>query len=269
MNVDQMIEKKREYGYSNEIIAKLSGVPLSTVQKIFSGETKSPRYDTVQAISEAFEKAERGYSGEIRESGAVYKAVSQEKASGKKKYGDKTINDYLALPEGTRIEMIDGVFYDMAAPTTVHQRIASTIFNLIFNHIEKNNGKCIPFIAPTDVQIDKDDKTIVQPDVLVVCDKNKINRERVVGAPDFIVEVLSPSNFLMDMIVKLGKYKQAGVREYWIVLPEQERVIVYDFSKSDLPVQFTFEDNVPVNIWSGKCKIDFSEIKRKLQDMLQ
>ena len=268
MNVDQMIEKKREYGYSNEKIAKLSGIPLSTVQKIFSGETKSPRYDTVRAISAIFEKVERGFADEIREIGTAYQAISQGTMKSIKEYGEKTISDYLALPEGARVEMIDGVFYDMASPTTIHQRIASIVFSFIYNYIDSNKGRCIPFIAPTDVQLDNDDKTMVQPDVLVVCDKNKITKTRVVGAPDFIVEVLSPSNYLMDMIVKLKKYKQSGVREYWIILPDQERVIVYNFEKSDMPDQFTFEDKVPVNIWNGKCKIDFVKIKEKIQEML-
>ena len=268
MNVEQMKEKKREMGYSNEMIAKLSGVPLSTVQKVFSGETKSPRYDTVQALSEVFVQLDKGYKGEIRERGAVYNAIPQGKTKIKKQSGDKTLSDYLALPEGTRIEMIDGEFYDMAAPTTIHQRIASIIFNSIYNYIDSNKGKCIPFIAPTDVQIDNDDKTMVQPDVLVVCDKSKITKERVVGAPDFIVEVLSPSNFFMDMVVKLGKYKQAGVREYWIVIPEQESVLTYDFSKPDSWMRFSFDDKVPVNIWDGKCKIDFSVIRDKIHSMI-
>ena len=131
MNVDQMIEKKREYGYSNEKIAKLSGIPLSTVQKIFSGETKSPRYDTVQAISAVFEKVERGFADEIRESGAAYQAISQGTMKSIKEYGEKTISDYLALPEGARVEMIDGVFYDSEVEEHIVQIAVFVLDNIV------------------------------------------------------------------------------------------------------------------------------------------
>lgn len=288
MNVEQMIEKKKELGFSNEMIAKLSKIPLSTVQKIFSGETKSPRYDTVTAISRVLERGldnfKYDYPNELHE-GPAYNVNTSAKGSKDSKqtnkvkifedtlidtsrhkpdYANRTLDDYMSLPEGARIEMIDGQFYDMAAPTTIHQRIASILFYMFERHIEKNKGGCIPFIAPTDVQIDCDDKTMVQPDVFIVCDKSKITRARIVGAPDLIVEVLSPSNFLMDLVIKLTKYRTAGVREYWVVVPEERVVIVYNFEKSGDPVNYTFDDLVPVGIWNDKCKIDFKEINAKI-----
>ena len=177
----------------------------------------------------------------------------------------KTIRDYMALPDGERVELIDGVFYDMAAPSFVHQSIGANIWGRFNSYVEINKGKCIPAIAPVDVQLDSDDKTIVQPDVMIICDRNKITKPRVIGAPDLIVEILSPSNWYHDMVRKLRKYKNAGVREYWIVIPDNLRVLVYYFERSDLPLEYTFKDEVPVNIWDEKCKVDFNAIYEKIR----
>ena len=136
------------------------------------------------------------------------------------------------------------------------------------NYIDANNGTCIPFVAPFDVQLDCDEKTMVQPDLLIVCDRNKITKERLVGAPDLVVEILSPSSWYHDTTRKLLKYKKAGVREYWIVMPHCQKVLVYDFAKSDLPVEYSFEDEVPVGIWDEKCRVDFRKIQEKIQFLL-
>ena len=104
----------------------MSGVPLGTVQKIFGGETKSPRYDTIQALESLF----RGETSAVREEMAVYGAV--------KKQGEYTTEDYYALPEDKRAELIDGVFYDMCAPNFVHQRIAGELYHQISQFIHEN-----------------------------------------------------------------------------------------------------------------------------------
>ena len=181
---------------------------------------------------------------------------------------DKTIEDYLKLPEGTRIELIDGVFYDMAATTIAHQGIIAEVANVLENYVDANNENCINLVGPVDVQLDKDDKTMVQPDILIICDRTKITKTRLIGTPDFVIEVLSPLNWYNDMVRKLIKYKNAGVREYWIIMPENRKVLVYYFAKSDLPTEYTFSDEIPVNIWEGKCKIDFKKIYDKISFML-
>jgi Uma2 family endonuclease len=280
MQLSELLKMKELYGFTCEHIAEISGVPLSTVQKFFSGVTKVPRRDTIKALSEAFEKvrAESGRSyyaaiakpdaDRVAESGQAYGRTKGIGALKSEENSGHTLEDYLALPDDVRAELIDGVFYYMSSPTLVHQRIALEIAGTLRNHIKSNNSSCIVFIAPADVQLDCDDKTIVQPDVFVVCDRSKLTKPRIVGAPDYVVEVLSPSNGTRYMVRKLLKYKKAGVREYWIVDPEELCVYVYLFEKTDLPVEYSFNDKIPVGIWDGACVIDFKEIYEQIDFLL-
>ena len=249
MTVDEMKDHKRELGYTYEKIAELSGLPVGTVQKVLGGITKCPRYDTLKALERVFEPKKDFI---IRESQTEYHV--------KKQQGDYTIEDYFLIPEERRAELIDGVFYDMASPTDIHQMISFEICARFREFINKNKGACIPAMAPLDVQLDEDNKTMVQPDILIVCDRSKFKNSRIFGAPDLIVEILSPSTRKRDTFLKTGKYACAGVKEYWIVDPIKKRVIVYDFEHEDVPKVYTFEEKVPVNIFAGECEIDFTEI---------
>ena len=114
--------------------------------------------------------------------------------------------------------------------------------------------------APTDVQLDCDEKTMVQPDILVVCQRNRLTKQNVYGAPDMVVEVLSKSTRKKDMSLKLYKYSNAGVLEYWIVDPNNKMVFVYDL-ENDMDVNiYSFQDKVPVKIFNNECVVDFSEM---------
>ncbi|HHJ39098.1 MAG: hypothetical protein AXA67_11195 [Methylothermaceae bacteria B42] len=143
-----------------------------------------------------------------------------------------TYRDYLTWPEDVRYELIDGKAYLMApAPTLDHQDIAGEIYRQLGNQLA---GKpCRPYIAPVDVLLPKQDEaneqvdTIVQPDVLVVCDQSKLERRGVRGAPDFVVEVLSPSTAYHDHQRKREVYERAGVKEYWLVDPVERMILVY------------------------------------------
>ena len=270
MTIEQMIERKRELGYTNQKLSELSGVPVPTIQKILSNKTKSPREDTIKALSDVLENKhshnfnyiKNNTNYELREE-AAFKAKSQ--IFKNNNYNNKDINDYLALPEGTRIELIDGKFYEMAAPTTPHQDIAGGIYVAFYIHIKSNKGACKTYISPIDVQLDRDDKTMVQPDVVIVCNKDNITRSRIIGAPDLVVEVLSPSNFIMDIVIKLHKYNKAGVREYWIVVPEEKKTIVYRLENSIEDVKiYDFDEEVPVGIWDGKCKVKIGEFYEEI-----
>lgn len=114
--------------------------------------------------------------------------------------------------------------------------------------------------SPVSVQLDEDDRTMLQPDVVVCCDRDKILRSHAYGAPDMVIEILSPSTRKKDMGLKLKKYITARVREYWMVDPDKKKVVVYDLEHNELSAIYGFEDQLPVNIFAGKCQIDFSEI---------
>lgn len=148
--------------------------------------------------------------------------------------GGFTYGDYCRWPDDERWELIDGEAYAMAAPGLAHQTVVGEMFRQIANHLV---GKpCRPFVAPFDVRLprgneaDDDVTTVVQPDISVVCDPAKLDERGCRGAPDWVIEVLSPSTAAKDQIQKLTTYERAGVREVWLVHPTDHVVIVYTLS---------------------------------------
>ncbi len=262
MTIQEMKQKKKELGYSNAMVAALSGVPLGTVQKIFSGATTTPRYETLRALEQAF-KLSPGASSPASPTNPVSGAsflTESILAYSAKQQGEFTLEDYYNLPEEERFELIDGVIYDMTAPTSAHQLIAGYFHYQFFNHIMSRNGDCLPMISPLDVQLNCDDRTMVQPDVIIVCDRSKVIDRCIYGAPDFVLEVLSKSTKRKDMIIKLNKYMNAGVREYWMIDPEQKTVMVYDFEHDHYAQFHDFKDTIPVTVLDTQCQIDLTDL---------
>lgn len=265
MTIDEMKARKQELGYSVEALAELSGVPRGTLQKIFSGQTKSPRRETIEKLTAVLEK--RMSSESVAEEVLAYNGPRVDNPYGDKMQGDYTIEDYLALPDSKRYELIDGVIYELAAPRVSHQIIAGFLFYQLMNCVEEHQPEhCYPYISPLDVQLDKDKKTMVQPDVIICCDPEQDSGVRIFGAPDFVAEVLSPSTRQRDLFLKLSKYKKAGVREYWLIDPNKQQVIVYLFFKEDDISFYRFDDTIPVGISDGMCTISFESIKKRLSD---
>lgn len=185
MTIEEMKQKKREKGYTYAQIAKLSNVPIGTVQKIFNGETESPRYTTILALEKVFKES---VSMEIRQTSA--------------------------------------------------------------------------YISPVDVQLDNDEKTMVQPDIAIVCNSDQIVTRNICGAPDFVLEVVSPGSRRKDYLMKLYKYQNAGVREFWLVDPHQKVVIVYFFGDETYPVIYPIDAEIPVTIYDGKLVVKLQRIAK-------
>ena len=297
----QEIRKWKNYlGFSNQMLSERSGVPVGTLQKILSGETRTPRYDTIIAIEKAILKglSERAAgedveeklrlldlyeTSEVHDSNLAYdidfdhkfvraEDVDNDARSGCwRRQGSYTIDDYYSLPGDVRAELIDGELYNLSAPTTTHQIVVQSIFTALFNYmmsLDKSERKCSPYISPIDVQLDRDDKTMVQPDVVVYCnDRGEDIRKRLIGAPSFVVEVISPSSRRNDLVRKPHKYMSAGVREYWAVDPEEQVIWVYDFEGDKFLLRYTFDESVPVNMTGGDLSIDFTQIRELLDEL--
>ncbi len=170
-----------------------------------------------------------------------------------------TVADIYNLPDGERAELIDGQIYDMTPPPMrVHQKIVIELSVIISNYIKENGGSCEVYPAPFAVFLNRDDKTYVEPDISVICDKDKLSDRGCEGAPDWIIEVVSPSSKRMDCFIKLFKYRSAGVREYWIVNPDERKILVYGFENEDY-MEYTFSDSVKSGIYDD-LEIDFSQL---------
>lgn len=167
-----------------------------------------------------------------------------------KKEDIHTIADIYALPDGERAELIDGQIYYMSPPSWTHQRISSRLHQLIANYIDSKNGTCQVLAAPFAVFLNQDDINYYEPDISIICDLSKLDEKGCHGAPDWIIEIVSPSSRKMDYYKKLFKYRTAGVREYWVVDPDRNQTTVYNFEQDNME-EYSFDKNVPVGIYEG------------------
>jgi len=163
-----------------------------------------------------------------------------------------TYSDYIKWEDDKRWELINGVPFLMSAPSRQHQSISR---NLVVQLGVMLKGRpCEVFHAPFDVRLDADtsDDTVVQPDIIVICDSDKLDATGCIGAPDFIIEILSPSTKTRDKNEKFDLYRRVGVKEYWIVEPETKKVFTHVFADSDNITRIYNEtDSVPVFVLSG------------------
>lgn len=171
-----------------------------------------------------------------------------------------TEEDYYNTPEDVHVELIKGVFYDQATPRRIHQAIVTELLAAIHAYIKSTGGLCHVYLAPFAVKLFNDEKTIVEPDLSIICDRDKLTDKGCSGAPDWIIEIVSPSNPEHDYIRKLNLYKDACVREYWIVDPREERILVYYLEEGKFELEtYTFKDKIKVNIYEDFW-IDFQEL---------
>lgn len=272
MLYEELKKRKKELGLTTAQLSALSGVPVGTINKILNGETKSPRYDTMAALERVLLHDHPDYS----DAHASYPSPSVLSSADRvgeaaisycaKKQGEYTLEDYSALPDDVRAELIDGHLIYMEAPTFTHQNIIACLLFELELYIRSNKGKCKVLPSPLDVQLDCNDKTIVQPDIIVICDKEKRKGKRIFGAPDLCIEIISPATRRIDYTIKTSKYANAGVREYWIVDEKRQTIVCYYFEGEDYPTMYTFHDKVPVRIYNGKLEIDFSDILERIEE---
>lgn len=175
----------------------------------------------------------------------------------KKEY---TENDYYNLPEDIRAEIINGRIYYQAAPSRIHQKLLSELHVVIHSYIKAKGGKCQVYPAPFAVKLKEDKRNIVEPDISVICDTKKLTDKGCSGAPDWIIEIVSPSSSSHDYVRKLNLYAESGVREYWIVNPMNQTVFVYYLEEDGFQaVSYHFTDKVRVNIYED-FQIDFGTL---------
>lgn len=171
-----------------------------------------------------------------------------------------TEDDYYNLPENVRAELIDGRIYYQAAPNRKHQTILSELHITIGNYLKAKKRVCRVFPAPFAVKLSEDRKNIVEPDISVISSRDKLTDRGCTGAPDWIIEIISPGTSSHDYIRKLNLYANAGVREYWIVDPRTEKITVYYLEVPDPIINtYTFQDKIKVNIYDDLW-IDFKEL---------
>ena len=194
----------------------------------------------------------------------IHETTATYTASSGKKQGEYTLDDYYALPDDVRAELIDGHLIFPEAPRSVHQELISELLFELKLYIHNNKGTCKVLPAPLDVQLDCNNRTMIQPDISVICQLDRLGEKGFYGAPDFCIEIVSPSSRSLDYIKKVSKYQSAGVREYWIVDPKRETVLCYFFEGEDYPHMYTFDDIIPVMIYDGKLEINFADIKDRL-----
>ena len=169
-----------------------------------------------------------------------------------------TLEDIYNLPEDKRAELIDGHIYYMAPPSRKHQRIIGALYRKIADYIDSHHGSCEVDIAPFAVFLNENDTNYVEPDISIICSPDKLTDKGCNGAPDWIIEIVSPGSRRMDYFIKLFKYRSSGVREYWIVDFEKNRILVYNFECEDTG-DYTFSDSVKSGIYKD-LSINFSKL---------
>lgn len=174
-----------------------------------------------------------------------------------------TLDDYENLPSDIRAEVIEGQIFYMSSPSQAHQTISLELSGIINSYIKRKKGTCKIFTAPFDVKLADNPLLIVQPDIMIICDLDKLDGKRCNGAPDFIIEIVSPGNASDDYVKKLYYYQKYGVREYWIVDPMKKSIFVNYFEGERLSIPYTFDSIIKVNIYED-LYIDFSDISAEL-----
>lgn len=184
--------------------------------------------------------------------------------SGGKRQGAYTVEDYRNWPADERVELIDGEIIRMDSPVFNHQAALTQFGVQVCNYIEQKKGNCKAIFSPMNVQLDEDERTMLQPDFIIVCDEKKIRHWGIFGAPDFVLEIISPSTRSYDMVRKKKKYIAAGVKEYWVLDLEKEKLIVYAEANGYVSAIYPLQGKVGVALYGNNLEINLDSIRNNL-----
>jgi len=178
-----------------------------------------------------------------------------------------TFEDWMSWDEDIRAEIVDGVLYMIAQPTIRHQEIVMEISRQIANYLVGKHCKVLP--SPVGVRLKKTENTALEPDIVVVCDRSKLDGEICNGAPDMVVEVLSPSSVRKQEVIKLKKYQAAGVPEYWIVDPINNvvRVYILENGRYNFPVSYFSMDRIKISVLEN-CEVNLQTVFGIAEDLM-
>lgn len=285
--------RKKALSLTTAEVAYMANLPVSTVSKIMTGETKHPTAITIEKIESVFHKEEsrkrleayllamkdylmehrdEDFSSEEFEKSYRAKHSLENKPIAEadslsepypiwgnvalKKRLSTSVKDYFKMSiENRWVELADGNIIVNEAPGMAHQLLVKSINKQIESFIDDNAGKCQVFDMGINVRLDEEEDTILIPDILVICDKDKIKDFGILGAPDWVIEVVSPSTRQYDYKKKTYKYLSHGVRELWLVDPEKKVVVTYIDGEYMMSHLYQFGDSIPVSIYDGKLKI--------------
>lgn len=287
MTVEEIRKRKKRLKLTTQQLAILAELPLGTVSKILTGETKNPSYLTIEKLEatiekeemlarvEAYQKAMHQYflehpedEGGQKKFEEIYRKVNRlndapipyavPKDEEPVMYGSlalqdqrMTINELSKMGESRDLQLINGQLVVSEMAGVSHQRMVKRLGRAISDFVEKKQGICEVFDVGVNVYLDEDEYTLVIPDLAVVCNPSQITERGVVGAPDWVIEVVSPSTRQNDYHKKLHKYMDAGVREYWIVDMDRRMVSVCINGEPMQVTIYSFDDEIPVHIYGG------------------
>ena len=230
-----------------------------------------PRMDTLEQLGYYFRIETRDFlvdiekNEQLTERLAAYARSVGVRLDAEKGEAEFSTEDYYETPEGYPVELINGRFFVMESPNSRHQNIVYELGFAIGGYIKKKKGTCRVYPGPFDVELPTKKGTVVMPDLTVICDTSKVDAKGCKGVPDWIIEVLSASTQVRDKKEKLAVYEEAGVREYWIVDPVENKVCVYRLTERDgqkmysLPDTYSFDEEISVGIYDD-FKIRMSEL---------
>ena len=261
MDISDLRRRKKALKLTNQDISDLTDIPVSTVNKVLGGVTKSPRYDTLLAIEDAIGKKEKDsnqisrYDYGVNLDNPMMVRESNNYAMDTRTYTEEDLDN---LPEGNFAELIDGILYFKGSPSLTHERIISRLSLNIMNYIQEHGGKCEVFSShyAMRLQTGENEANVFLPDIMTVCRPDILKDEYCAGPADWVIEVASPGNSKNDYQKKVYHYRRGGVQEYWIIDPQKRIVTVFDYESEKIARQegitiYSYEEVIPVQVLSG------------------